>query len=107
MFVGGVGREEAADVEDHVAAAALEAVHEQRSARGAAPDGAGHGHLAYELERGRRGGARDRDVVDVDVALAAWAVCGGSRYGQRVRAGGQRANGAQRTETGAGSGTYL
>ena len=59
----------AADVKDHVAAAALEPVDKDASAGGATPDGAGHGHFADEHERGGR--VFDGDVIDVNVTLAA------------------------------------
>ena len=67
---GGGGKAYAADVEDHVAAAALEPVDEDASAGSATPDGAGYGYFADEHECG--GWVLDCDVVNVDVTLAAY-----------------------------------
>ena len=74
---GGGGGADAADVEDHVAATALEAVDEELPARGTAPHGARDGHLAHEHERG--GGVHHGDVVHINVALAVVTMCVGVR----------------------------
>ena len=86
------GGTDVADVEDHVATAALEPVDEDVAARSTAPHRPRHRHLADEHERRR--GVCDGDVVHVYVALAAVASDGRRRHGGDERRRSLRSVGA-------------